>query len=340
MSILRQSYEFLQTRLFPYILKKHHHQFLFGFEALTLTPFTSLNGNARMTVDNRNTAESKVKRLVKNKRYLGYFPMLIQELSLVKKDDRINVDFSTFCGFQVLTFAKQTSLGRAIPVYIVAITYPIENPGSQTQFIIAEVKKCMQLLGCSVHFVFDRGFELPYLANALVEHHIHFTIRMRKDKHVLYEQKEIPLRNLPWFANDCLVGIYGQNLRIVRSEKKKTMEEPWYLLTNDTGSTRDRIIADYYFRFEIEETFKDLKHIFELNKFYTIKKKQTFLILLWFFILSIWMAFLLEKTKQYLTERISQNIHKKLSITRFFFEQIQLAKHFSTKSFLLNHPGG
>lgn len=293
-----------------------------------------------MTVDNRNTAESKAKRLVKNEKFLRYFPAFIKQLSLVKPGDRINVDFSTFCGFQVLTFAKQTNLGRAIPVYIAAIIYPIENPGSQTQFIIAEVKKCIQLLGCSVHFIFDRGFELPYLANALIEHRIHFTIRMRKDKHIFYHMKEIPLRNLPWFTDDALVSIYGKTLRVVRSEKKKGMEEPWYLLTNDTESTKDKIIADYYFRFEIEETFKDLKHIFELNKFYTIKKKQTFLILLWFFILSIWLSFLLEKTKYYIIERITQNKHKKLSITRFFFEQIQLAKYFSTKNFLLNHPGG
>lgn len=337
MSILDQAYAFLQTRLLPNIFLKHQKQFSFGFDSLTLTPFTSLNGNARMAVQNRNTAESKIKRLVGNKKFLIYFPLLLKQLHLVKPGDRINVDFSTFCGFQVLTFAKQTSLGRAIPVCIAAITYPIENPGSQTQFIITEVAKFMKLLGFAVHVVFDRGFELPYLANSLADHHVNFTIRMKKDKHVLYQMKDIPLRNLPWFENDVLVGIYGTILRVVRSEKKKGMEEPWYLLTNDQTSTRDKVIADYYFRFEIEETFKDLKHIFELNKFYTIKKKQTFLILLWFFILGVWMAFLL--ATDYLQERIVQNKHKLLSIVRYFFEQIQYTKH-SYAKLHLTYPGG
>ncbi len=157
MSILDQAYAFLQTKLLPNILLKHQKQFSFGFDALTLTPFTSLNSNARMAMGNRHTAESKIKRLVGNKKFLIYFPLLLKELRLVKPYDRINVDFSTFCGFQVLAFAKQTSLGRAIPLYIAAITYPIENPGSQTQFIIREVNHVARLLGFPVHFVFDRG---------------------------------------------------------------------------------------------------------------------------------------------------------------------------------------
>ena len=150
---------------------------------------------------------------------------------------------------------------------------------------------------------------------------------MRKDKHVLYLKKDIPLRNLPWFENDVLVEIYGEQLRIVRSEKKKGMEEPWYLLTNDQKSTKDTVVADYYFRFEIEESFKDLKYIFDLKQFYKIKKKQTFLILLWFYILGIWLSFLLPFAQQSIATRVMQNVHKKLSIPRMFFELLQLEKN-------------
>lgn len=327
MDILAESHKFFQTNILSAINKKHNKLFSFGFFALTLNQFTSLNSNARMTISKRCTAETKIYRLVSNKNILTYFPKLLAQLSLVKPGDRINVDFSTFCGFQVLTFAKQTSLGRAIPVYIAAITYPIENPGSQTQFIIKEVNQLVKSLGFSVHFVFDRGFELPYLANSLVDNHINFTIRMRKDKHVIYAGKDIPLRNLPWFDNDVIIGIYGRQLRMVRSEKKKKMEEPWYLLTNDVKNPRDKVIADYYFRFEIEETFKDLKHVFELKSFYRIKKKQTFLILLWFYILGNWIMWLVTPVKRYLQTRLKENRHKRLSVTRFFFEQIYLTKN-------------
>ena len=305
MHILAQSQKFFQTKISPKIKRKHKKLFSFGFNALTLNPFISLNSNARMILAKRCTAETKIFRLVTNTNILSYFPRIIKSLKLVKPQDRINVDFSTFGGFQVLTFAKQTFRGRAIPVYIAAITYPIENPGSQTQFIIKEVKSFLKILGLSVHFVFDRGFELPYLANSLADNHINFTIRMKKDKHIFYKGKDIPIRNLPWFEDDASVGIYGRKLRIVRSEKKKNMEEPWYLLTNDFIHTRDAIVAGYYFRFEIEETFRDLKHVFELNKFYKIQKKQTFLILLWFYILGFWIMWLLHSTKKYLQTRLT-----------------------------------
>ncbi len=72
----------------------------------------------------------------------------------------------------------------------------------------------MKLLGFSVHLVFDRGFELPYLASMLVENKINFTIRMKEDKHVLYFRKDISLRNLPWFENDVTIEIYGRELRV------------------------------------------------------------------------------------------------------------------------------
>src|SRR5687768_4529651 len=125
MSILQESYDFLQTKLLPTIAKRHQHLFTFGFEALTLRPFVSLNGNARMTHPKRKTAESLIYRLTKNSAMLGYFTNGMLSLKLVNPHDTINVDFSTFCGFQVLTFAKQTQLGRALPVYFDTITYPM-----------------------------------------------------------------------------------------------------------------------------------------------------------------------------------------------------------------------
>lgn len=314
----------MQEKLLPLIAPKHKGLFSFGFEALTMRPYVSLNGNARVTIANRSTAESKIYRLVGKKIFHSYFTQLIMHLRLILPTDTVNVDFSTFCGFQVLTFAKQTYLGRSIPLYFALIRYPIDE-GSQTRFIMEEIKKFVLFLGFSPHLVFDRGFESPYLVPFLVKEEIPFTIRFKKEKHVSYRMKEIPLRNLPWFENDCMVKVYTDTiLRAVVSEKKKDMEESWYLLTNDAKSKRDEVIARYYFRFEIEETFKDLKHIQELKKFFRIKKERTFKVLLWFCILSVWLAFLLEKTKQYLMQRVQYKRRKRLSVMRFFAESIQL----------------
>lgn len=335
MVILKQSYDFVQTKLFPQIAKRHQKLFLFGFEALTLRPYVSLNENARVTTQGRKTAESKIYRVSSQDAMLSYFEDFITKLNLVTEKDVVNVDFSTFCGFQVLTFAKQTQLGRALPLYFSVITYPIESVGSQTKFIQETITQFIALLGLTPHLVFDRGFESPYLVPFLVGKKIPFTMRFRKDKHILYQFKEIPMRNLPWYEKDTMVTIYQEyglqeELRVVVSEKlsdrkaSEGREEPWYLITNDFTSKKESIVARYYFRFEIEETFKDLKHINDLKTFYRIKKEQTFKILLWFCILAIWLSFFLDETKQYLALRLTQKRRKKLAVTRFFAETIQL----------------
>lgn len=306
------------------IAPKHKGLFSFGFEALTLRPYVSLNGNARMTLFNRNTAETKIYRLVSNSKLLPYFSTLASNLHLIKLGDCINVDFSTFCGFEVLTFAKQTNLGRAIPLYMAAITYPINDPGSQTLFVMNEIKKFVISIGFTPTFIFDRGFESPFIIPFLLKESIPFIVRVKQGKFVIHEGLELPLKNLPWFEKDTTIKCYNQKLRIVVSEKKQGMEQPWYLLTNILTNPKEEIVASYYFRFEIEETFKDLKHILNMKTFYRIKKKQTFLILLWFCILSVWLSFLLKRTRQHLVKRICLNKHKKLSIVRFFAESIQL----------------
>lgn len=170
------------------------------------------------------------------------------------------------------------------------------------------------------------------LVEALLAEQVRFCIRMRKDKYVLYCGEELLLKNLPWYEKDTDVSIYGKDLRVVVSEKlserkdSKGKEEAWYILTNDTFSSKERIISSYYFRFEIEETFKDLKHISQLGTFFRIKKAQTFRTLLWFCLLPLWISYLINSMELFLQKRITQKKRKRLSFVRFFFEQIELAK--------------
>ena len=59
------------------------------------------------------------------------------------------------------------------------------------------------------------------------------------------------------------------------------------MITNDTESSRKDIVKHYYHRFEIEEFFRDAKHIlgFEYLHFKTI---QGLTIALWFALLTCW----------------------------------------------------
>ena len=331
MNILQESSIFCARKILPTIRKRHKRLFSFGIQSLTLQPYVSLNGNARKVVANRATAEQKMYRLTGTEEIPDYFSSLVSQLHLLHRSDIVNVDFSTFSGFQVLTFAKHTYLGRAIPIHFNTITYPVDE-GSQNLFIIEEVKKMKHQLGFCPSLVFDRGFEIPSLIEALLTEKIIFYIRVRKDKHALYEGMDLPLWNLPWYEQDAVVTIYGTRLRVVVSEKvsertnSEGKEEPWYILTNDFISPKNKIIAHYYFRFEIEETFKDLKHINKLKNLFPITKQLTFKILLGFCTLSIWLSFLLKNMKHFLKHRVKQKRRKRLSVTRYFFEQIDQIK--------------
>jgi hypothetical protein len=325
MNILLQTVQLFNTKIAPLIGKRHRKLFSFGFQALTLQDFVSLNSNARSIVSNRSTAESKIFRLVSKIAVHEYFPYMASSLGLVEHTDVVNVDFSSFCGFEVLTFARQTLLGRAIPLYFSSLTYPIIlDEKSQTLFTIREIKKFKEIFGFYPSFVFDRGFTLPLLVEFMIEEGITFYLRMKKDKYVEFLGKIIPIRNLPWYENDCRINVYSYDLRVVVSERRGT--EPWYILTNDFISTRDKVISRYYFRFEIEETFKDLKHVGRLKKFF-IKKKLTFSILLWFLILSVWLSFLVTKMRYLISRRVKINTHKRLSFIKQFFESISQARN-------------
>jgi hypothetical protein len=86
---------------------------------------------------------------------------------------------------------------------------------------------------------------------------------------------------------DALVRAYGHTLRLVVSDDPGNGNARWYLLSNDLRSSRRTIIRRYYHRFEIEEFFRDAKHIlgFERLRF---KTAQGFAVALWFAILTCW----------------------------------------------------
>lgn len=340
MNILHESVCFFNREILSRVPVKHRSLFSFGFAALTLHPFTSLNSNARMVIPNRSTAESKVYRLVHNKSIPDTFVQLTKGLHLVSATDTVNVDFSSFGTFAVLTFAKQTHLGRALPLYVAVLPYPIESVGSQTRFVMFHLDNFVNSLGFSPFFVFDRGFESPYLIPFMTRKNIPFVVRFKADKHVIFEGLDIPLRNIPNGEIDIVTMIYGQNLRLIisdkKSQKQSDKDEPWYLVTNDFTLSAYQIIGKYYFRFEIEEVFKDNKHVQNFNKFFPIKKRLTMKIILYFLMFFIWLSFLIEGMESYIESRIKKRRRERLSLPRFLFEQLELEKFLAVTKLRMN----
>jgi len=327
MSTLAETIRFFNNTILPHVLPKWQPRFRFGFAAYALRPIASLNGNARMVIGNRRTAESKAYRLPRTPYLLRVFPTLIHALDLVHAGDRIAVDFSDFQDRQVLMFAKQTERGRAIPLSFATIRYPIVE-GSQNTFIIDQVRSFLDTVGVPVHLVFDRGFALPSLIQFLAQQSgVQFTIRLKSMKHVTtVVGRRCAVRNLT--KRDVIVTAYGHELRIIRSPRAAGASEPWYLVTNDRTSTPDDCITRYAHRFEIEEFFKDAKRLADLEYLRRNVSDATLTTVLWFVILGCWIAWLLAGIETaWTTMRQRLHPHRWLSRLRFWWEEIERERH-------------
>ena len=119
--------------------------------------------------------------------------------------------------------------------------------------------------------------------------------------------------------SDARVAVYGASLRLVVSDHKDGMTEPWYLVTNDFLSSRNQIIDIYYHRFEIEEFFRDAKRLLGLEAVF-FKTERSLAIVLWFLILGTWCLWRLEMKLDAIHERERQKM--KLSRIRYLFERL------------------
>jgi Transposase DDE domain len=333
MNIVGQTKKFVTTRLLSNILPKHKKLFAFGIQALTVTPYESLGSNARMVVENISTAASKMYRLVSNKKIVATFHRLVRESGLVTKTSLVNVDFSTFCGFQALCFGVQTGEGRALPVWNASLTYPIKFIGSQNLFVLDQIKLFGKTLEFYPRFVFDRGFWIPCVMRFLLQRKILFYLRIKQGQTLYWTAKgEKQLaRTIGKHTKDATIELFGYKLRLVVSPpppkqtnpKKKQNTQRWYILTNDMDTPRVGVLKIYATRFEIEETFKDHKHIQKL-KTLRIKTIRTFTILLWFASIAQWLAWWIQAD---ISKKNERQVHpkKKRSFFRIFWEELQRA---------------
>jgi hypothetical protein len=319
MNIIKQKWEFLNT-LTPLVPKQAKNLFRFGYEVLVSREIKSLRANSRLALKSWYASKMNIYRLTSNKKMADIFVSLLRYLSIVTPESIVIIDFSDFGnGFQVLMFAIQTRKGRAIPVYFEILKYPIRK-GSQNLFIIAAIRNFTGITGMKPHLVFDRGFACPMIIQFLAKNQYKFTIRVKKSKSVIDARSGNQLLAYNHPDTDAVVFAYGFELRLIISELKPEINEPWYLITNDIEGSRETIIKQYYHRFEIEEFFRDAKRLLGME-YVNFKKMSSLNVILWFSILGMWLAWTLEK-------KMTEQQHKekkmfKLSTFRYYFEKIQ-----------------
>jgi hypothetical protein len=341
--IVRDSRTLIQNKFLAAIPKKWLFQLQFGLQAYSLTTYQSVAGNARQVIANPNTAARKSERLLANTRLADRLGTVFDQLDLVKPSSCVNVDHSDMHGLTALVGAIQTRNGRAVPC-MVETTYTQQIPGfgsakstartdklrrdmvlarktqSFTGHTIDALQNLYDRLGFWPKLVFDRGFGNESMVTHLAAEGCTFYIRLKGGRFVEFDGQRTEVQQLT--DKDARVRLFGMTLRVIRSPKSRRAAEPWYILTSDFTSSRTKIVRTYYHRFEIEESFKDLKHIFEFRRV-RLNKPNSLKVLLWLIFLG--MAILYVVTKP--TKRQVRQAHpkKQTSWLRQAYEQLHQA---------------
>lgn len=339
--IVRDSRTLIQNQLLPVVPTKWWPQLSFGLEAFTLRPFQSAGSNARSVVPNAHTAASKAYRLLGNEKLADKLGSIFDQFNLVKPGSYVNVDHSDFDGLTALVGAVQTRNGRAIPCFVettYALHIPTEGSAKATkrtnslrqdmQFAreqqsftghtIDALQDLADRLGFWPKLVFDRGFGNESIVEHLCAEDAIFYIRLKGGNYVECDEQTTRIQRLK--EKDATVELFGMTLRVIRSPKSRRAPEPWYILTNDHQSSRTKIVRIYYHHFEIEETFKDIKHLFELHRL-KFTRPTSLKVVLWLVFLGIALLYAVAKPTKQLT-RVS-NPKKQTSWIRQTYEQFQ-----------------
>jgi hypothetical protein len=292
-------------------------QVRFGLRSYALQPFVSANGNARTVVTNVNTASTKTDRVLANVKLGQSLGKIYDSLGIVTKDSFVNIDHSDMNGLMVLAGAVQTSKGRAVPC-LIETTYSDRLPAGTdvpprkqalrkaraeerktiglTAHTMRSLQQMADRLGFWPKFVFDRGFGSKEIIRLLYKANSAFYIRAKAGRIIETEDAtRIKLKEMT--GNDERITIGGMKLRVVRSEDDGKNDEPWYILTNDMGSASEKVIDIYYYRFEIEETFKDIKHVWEMRRT-RLNSPNSLKIILWFVSIGLALLYLAGEASQ------------------------------------------
>lgn len=333
----------IQQHILPATPARWRRQVDFGLQAYGLKAFQSLTGNARMTSRKPRTGIRRSERLLANEKLAAHLGAIFDSLGLVKPSSFVNIDHSDLHGLTALVGAIQTRNGRAIPC-MVETTYAHRIPaeGSQrstprwrtlrdamvlarktqsfTGHTIDALQDFADRLGFWPKLVFDRGFGNESLVTHLAAEGATFYVRLKGGRYVELDDQRTEVKQLK--ANDATISLFGLTLRVIRSPKRRRSPEPWYILTNDTQSSRDKIVRIYYHRFEIEESFKDVKHIFELKRA-RLQKPLSLKFLFWF--VSLGVGLLYRATRPTKQQIRTNHPKKRVSWLRQAYEQLQQA---------------
>jgi len=285
-NIVTETRSFLTDDIQNQIPNKLRGLFSFGVRAFTLQPLTSCNGNARLShAGSKEAAQQQMYRLLRHPRlFLLVWRVVAKQIEL-SADNLVNVDYSNLGPLAILGFGRQNRRGRATPVLMRSLasntqgqkkTHPKykqlkeyyrewrkQVQADQYTFVIKSLRLLRRLYGCQPRLVFDRGFVNQGLVEFLCRSQWLFYLRMKGGYLVEYAGEKHKVNRFT--TGEYQVVWAGQQLRLVVGRTRKRHPEPWYILTNDTKTPVPTVCRYYYHRFEIEESFRDIKSLLRLK---------------------------------------------------------------------------
>ena len=269
------------------------HRISCGIQAFSLDEFNSINANGRQLSLNRKTGESRVYRVLRDKRTA---PLLLKMITkFLPKGSLLycSLDHSQFGPFCIAVLAVSFRKGRALPIWCqvniseAGLMKPLVK---ELKVLASSLPKDQKLV-----LVMDRWFCGRKLFDLIASFNWYFICRIKYSGRVSvpWEDEPIPIGEISHFETVCWYK--DIELRMVRSNLKPGMkeDEPWFLLTNLPDSiTRRQVVNRYAERFEIEESFKDMKWLNRLE-WQRIKKSAVVQSLLLFIFFGWWIFWLL-----------------------------------------------
>jgi hypothetical protein len=312
---LQKIHAHVQDLVTDHIPPRLRHRIICGIQAFSLQSFTSINANGRSLALNRKTGESRVYRALHDERTS---PLLLKTLlAWLPQEPRLycSLDHSQFGSFCIAVLAVSVRKGRAIPIWCqvnvseAGLMKPLVKALQDLALLLPSHQKLV--------LVMDRWFCGKPLFEFIIGHEWYFICRTKYARRVQvpWENKSLPIGEISHF--ELPIAYHGLSLRMVRSNLRPGMKEPepWFLLTNlpPAVATRRQIVRRYAQRFEIEETFKDLKWLQRLE-WQQIKKPTVIQTLLFFIFFGWWLTWQLYCEHKASLVRI---VHKKQTLSWF-----------------------
>lgn len=259
--IKTQDHDTFFDQLAARLPRAKRRRFRHGVAALSQELFISLNAAGRGLADNQATGLSRVWRLARDSRLAANLQRAVVDQLLGSRSGRVwlNIDHTQIGDFTVCVAAIQTGRGRAIPCWF-QINRGRSNAAIRPLLEALEqlVRQLQSYPRLQPVLVADRWFASGRMIGFCQQAGWGFVFRTKTDKVVGTVRGEMAVDEIA--AYDTAVDYRGQSLRLILSKLRPGMDQPWWLMTN-LQTTRQKLLDRYASRWEIESTFKDMKHI-------------------------------------------------------------------------------